>query len=343
MLAGIAQRSPRADNEVVEILARRARELERAGVVVRNHLCVILGTTERLDPLGGTRVLLRPLGARNLPVRDVAHQDMLERELRLAGDRAAPRALHELLLLQRVQALLADTERAEPEHLAQHRGVLQHRLLLRRQPIQARGDDPLHGLRQVDGGSALGQHAHVLLCVERITAGAVEELGLRAGLEQRPVAQRRNQLRRLVGRQRRQRDVRGVELPSGPRRASLEQLQPRGAEDQHRDISHPVREMLDEVEQALVGPLQILEDEDERVIFGERFEEAPPRCERLVLRSGGVAGLPDERTQVCQHPVRVLVDQLLDGARELRRDLVVAVRLEDAGLRLHHLRRAPSS
>ena len=86
MLAGIAQRSPRAYKEVVDVLARRAGELERAGVVVRNHLGVIFRTTERLDPLGGTRVLLRPLGARNLPVRDIAHQDMLERELRLAGN-----------------------------------------------------------------------------------------------------------------------------------------------------------------------------------------------------------------------------------------------------------------
>jgi hypothetical protein len=41
--------------------------------------------------------------------------------------------------------------------------------------------------------------------------------------------------------------------------------------------------MLDEVEQPLIGPLQILEDQDERVIFGERFEEAAPGCERLVL------------------------------------------------------------
>ena len=92
--------------------------------MVRNHLGVIFRTTERLDPLGGTRVFLRPLGARNLPVGDVAHQDVLERELRLAGDRTAPRALQELLLLQRVQALLTDTERPEPEHLAKHRGVL---------------------------------------------------------------------------------------------------------------------------------------------------------------------------------------------------------------------------
>ena len=72
---------------------------------MRKHLRVILGTAERLDPLGGTRVFLRPLGARDLAVRDIANEDVLERELRLAGDRAAPRALHELLLLQRVQLL----------------------------------------------------------------------------------------------------------------------------------------------------------------------------------------------------------------------------------------------
>ena len=285
VLTGLAQCSPRVNDEITDVLTRRAGKFERVGVMVRNHLCMVFGTTERFDPLGGTHVFLRPLRARNLPVRDIANEDVLERELRLAGNRASPRALHELLLLQRVQTLLADTERPEPEDLAEHRGVLQRRLLLRGQPVEARGDDPLHGLRQVDGGSALGKHAHVLLCVERIAAGAVEQLGLRAGLEQRPVAKRRNQLRRLVSRQRRQRDVRGVELPSRPRRASLQQLQPRRAEDQHRDIPHPVREMLDEVEQSLVGPLQIFEDQDERAIFGERFEEAAPRCERLVLRS----------------------------------------------------------
>src|SRR5206468_9118501 len=42
-----------------------------------------------------------------------------------------------------------------------------------------------------------------------------------------------------------------------------------------------------------------------------------------------------------EHPLSVLVDQLLDGVRELCAYLLVAVRLEDAGLRLHHLRERP--
>ena len=99
--------------------------------------------------------------------------------------------------------------------------------------------------------------------------------------------------------------------------------------------------MLDEVEQPFVGPLQIVDDEDKRAIFGQRFEEAAPRGERLVLRARDSRGLTDERTQVRQNPVRILIDEMLDGARELRCDLVVVVRLEDAGLRLHHLAERP--
>src|SRR5207249_2065214 len=48
-----------------------------------------------------------------------------------------------------------------------------------------------------------------------------------------------------------------------------------------------------------------------------------------------------KRTEVREHPLRVLVDQLLDGACELRFDLVVAVGLEDSRLRFHHLRERP--
>ena len=44
--------------------------------------------------------------------------------------------------------------------------------------------------------------------------------------------------------------------------------------------------MVDEVEQAVVCPVEVLEDEDERVLLGERFEEPPPGRERLGLAVG---------------------------------------------------------
>jgi hypothetical protein len=40
--------------------------------------------------------------------------------------------------------------------------------------------------------------------------------------------------------------------------------------------------MIDEVEQALVRPVQVLEDEDERAPVGESLEEAAPGGEALV-------------------------------------------------------------
>ena len=100
--------------------------------------------------------------------------------------------------------------------------------------------------------------------------------------------------------------------------------------------------MLDEVEQAVVSPLDVLEDEDERTLLGERLEEPPPRGERFLLQAcRTIARLPHERTQMRQHPLRVVVDQPLDRARQLGLDLVVAVGLENLGLRFHHLGEGP--
>jgi hypothetical protein len=41
--------------------------------------------------------------------------------------------------------------------------------------------------------------------------------------------------------------------------------------------------VVDEVEQAVVGPVQVFEDEDEGVPLGESFEEPTPGRERLSL------------------------------------------------------------
>ena len=64
--------------------------------MVRNHLRVVFGTAERLDPLGGSEMFLRPLGARDLPVRDVAHQQVREREFTLPLERRRPGGAHEI-------------------------------------------------------------------------------------------------------------------------------------------------------------------------------------------------------------------------------------------------------
>ena len=94
--------------------------------------------------------------------------------------------------------------------------------------------------------------------------------------QNRPAEEAREEQRRLVVRQRRERECRRVELAAGPAGSTLEQLRPRGRHDQQRHVRHPVHELVDEVEQALVRPVQVLEDEDEWALLGEPFEEAAP-------------------------------------------------------------------
>src|SRR5204863_9206126 len=100
----------------------------------------------------------------------------------------------------------------------------------------------------------------------------------------------------------------------------LEQFEPRRAKNEHRDVAYPVDEVLDEVEQPFIRPLDVLEDQHERVLLRQRLEETAPRRERLLLRPGGVGRLPDQRPQVRYDPLDVLVEQLLDCRAQLRAD-----------------------
>jgi hypothetical protein len=73
--------------------------------------------------------------------------------------------------------------------------------------------------------------------------------------------------------------------PLGP---ALEQLGPGGGDEQHRRVRGPLDEMVDEVEQAVVGPVDILEEEDQRALLCQRLEQRPPGGE--VLRAPVASG-----------------------------------------------------
>ena len=96
---------------------------------------------------------------------------------------------------------------------------------------------------------------------------------------------------------------------------------------------------------AVVGPVQVLEDEHERPVLGHRLEEAPPGGELPLapLLRGALGADPDEPAQVRLDPARLglVRDERLHGDRELRLRIVGRVGREHAGLRLHHLRRRP--
>src|SRR6185312_16463463 len=99
-------------------------------------------------------VLLGPNGTRNLAVRDVTKQDVSKRVLALAGHGGTPCALDELLAVESVEPLpciiaVDSVEREHgsvPEHLAEHRGVLQQNLLLLGKGVETGGDDSVDRL-----------------------------------------------------------------------------------------------------------------------------------------------------------------------------------------------------
>src|SRR5690242_12998105 len=122
--------------------------------MVREHLRVVLGTAERVEPRSRALVPLGAGAARDLAVGDLADEHVAERVLLLPADRGTALPAHELLPLERVQPLpgslqLVVSDRAygtEPEDLAEHRRVLEELLLLGRKPVEAGGDDSLYVL-----------------------------------------------------------------------------------------------------------------------------------------------------------------------------------------------------
>ena len=55
--------------------------------------------------------------------------------------------------------------------------------------------------------------------------------------------------------------------------------------------------MVDEVEQTVVRPVQILEEQDDRLLLGERLEQSPPRREGLLAAPDWVLVLIDDANQ----------------------------------------------
>ena len=124
-------------------------------------------------------MLRRPVGARDLPVRDVTDEHVQERILGLVRHRRPAGALHELLSLERMQKLLdvlaraAVDQAAEPEDLAEHGRVLEQLLLGRGKAVDPRRDDAVDRLGDAHAACVglVGHHPSELLRVQGIAAG----------------------------------------------------------------------------------------------------------------------------------------------------------------------------
>jgi hypothetical protein len=105
--------------------------------------------------------------------------------------------------------------------------------------------------------------------------------------------------------QRWQRERDRVRLSAAPAGSPSEELGAGGADDEDRHTGRPVDEVIDEVEESFVSPVEVLEDEYERSLLCERLHEAPPRGEALGARVRSPAPAlaeAEERSQVVDDP-----------------------------------------
>ena len=313
-----------------------------------------LRTAERLDPLRSEPVLVGAAGARDAAVGDVPHEQMPEGVLGLPLDRRAALPADEVLALERAQVLLDRSRRraaevsdgADPERPAEDRGVLDDGLLPGGQRVESRGDDALDGGRhgQLARGhveAAFRDHAHELLCVERVAAGTRQQRPLELGRQHGLLEQLAYELRGVRVAQGLEAQHRRALEARSPRRPLEEQIGPSGAEHEQRHAGGPADEVLQEVEQPVAGPVEILEHEHERALLGQALEEAPPGAEDLLPIALGLSlrGEADERPQVRLDPRRLVSVAHRVGhlAAQLVLDLARGVRVENPGLRLDHL------
>src|SRR5207248_8770420 len=74
----------------------------------------------------------------------------------------------------------------------------------------------------------------------------------------------------------------------------LDQLGPRKREHEYGMGSRPLEQVLDEIEERRVDPLQVLEDEDDGAPLGEAFEEEAPSGEEILPVATGVLGQAEQ-------------------------------------------------
>ena len=247
-------------------------------------------------------------------------------------------------------------QRISREGLAENRRVLEQPPLFGGQAVESSRDEGVQCLRDferfdlarepVRGAvlheqAAVEQHPHRLDRVERDAFGAREDAV--ANLEREPRHEPGQQF--LHGLLRERLEIQRCEapLPGAPGRPALHQLWPCERDHEDRVAPRPVEQVLDEVEQARVGPLHVLEGEHRRIALREALEEEPPRGEEILLVARLVLRQPEQvrEARLEEAPLFGVEEVLLERGVQLgqrRRRLLL---LGDAAAHAHHVGECP--
>ena len=109
------------------------------------------------------------------------------------------------------------------------------------------------------------------------------------------------------------------------------------------EICRPLEHVVDEVQEPAFSPVQIFEDEDDRRVLGQAFEEQPPAGEQVGPISARALLEPQEmrESRLDHPPVAFIGHELLDHGRQLLARRVRGVLLEDRRAGPDHLGQRP--
>ena len=205
-------------------------------------------------------------------------------------------------------------QRRGGERLAEHRGILEQLSLGRPDAVEARCDQRVERLRNLerveraldversvlrDEQAAVEQHAHRLDRVQRHARRALAGCARSGRPAARAPCPRAAATSPLAAADRGESDV-NPRLPVPQPGAAIGHLRARQRDHEDRRVARPLEQILDEIEQAAVRPLQVLEDQDREVLGGEPLEEEPPRCVEIarIAWQRAPRGRRDERGAV---------------------------------------------
>ena len=310
-------------------------------LVLRRALAV-----DAVGPLDELLVEGRPGALEDPLVGRVADEDVVEPE-RLLLERAGEVRAHELLLDQRAEALAHAVPSAlgqemrhgvPDEDLADDRGRFDHGSLVGLQVVEARREQRVDRRRH-DGASDVGgrvpasaleadeplvdEHRDELLDEERVPLGGFHDARPNALVQAGPAEQVLRDGARVVLGETFELDARRAGR-GGPLGMRLEELVSSRADHEQGGVVGRLEDVPDQIEEARLGPVDVLEQDDERSRPGERLQQLP--CPPDQLLAGELGGREADRRR--DAVLRVGVAR--EGRELLERDLG-RVALEDAG------------